>query len=99
MAQYDIYKNRHGTGLLLDVQTDLLSVMNSRVVVPLLERASSPLAARRLNPVFVVEETEYVMMTQMLAAVQIHFLGKAIGTLDTEFAQISDALDMLFKGF
>ncbi|CAM5429606.1 hypothetical protein TMEC54S_03045 [Thauera mechernichensis] len=36
MARFDVYRNSAGEGFLLDVQADLLSHLNTRVVVPLL---------------------------------------------------------------
>jgi toxin CcdB len=42
MAKYDVFPNPSGDGYLLDVQTDLLSDLNTRVVVPLLQTSSAP---------------------------------------------------------
>nr|WP_084591089.1 CcdB family protein [Desulfonatronovibrio magnus] len=36
MSRFDVYPNTGGYGSLLDVQADLLSHLNTRVVVPLL---------------------------------------------------------------
>ena len=55
MARFDIFKNEGGAGYLLDVQSDLLSGLNTRVVVPLLPKSSAPSPAQRLNPVFRVK--------------------------------------------
>jgi toxin CcdB len=52
MARFDIFKNEGEVGYLLDVQSDLLSGLNTRVVVPLLPKSSAPSPAQRLNPVF-----------------------------------------------
>ena len=53
MAKYDVYRRTEQDGYLLDVQTDLLDELKTRVVVPLIAagiRRHSQL--RRLNPVF-----------------------------------------------
>jgi toxin CcdB len=34
MARFDVYRNPAGAGCLLDIQADLLSHLNTRVVVP-----------------------------------------------------------------
>jgi len=52
MARFDIVDNEGGGGYLLDVQSDLLGGLNTRVVVPLLPQSSAPSPAQRLNPVF-----------------------------------------------
>ncbi|WP_227510191.1 CcdB family protein, partial [Marinobacter excellens] len=61
MARFDIFENKDGAGYLLDVQSDLLSGLNTRVVVPLLPKSSAPTPAQRLNPVFNIEGQEVVM--------------------------------------
>ena len=74
MAKYDVYPNPSGDGYLLDVQTDLLSALNTRVVVPLLPKSRAPKPATRLNPVFEIEGQQVVMVTQFLAAVPVGIL-------------------------
>ncbi|TXS89485.1 plasmid maintenance protein CcdB [Parahaliea maris] len=99
MARFDIYLNRGGDGYLLDVQSDLLSGLNTRVVVPLLPRKGAPTPAQRLNPVFLLEGGEVVMATQFLAAVPETELQASIGSLDHAVDEVQAALDMLFLGF
>lgn len=99
MARYDVYQNSHGSGYMLDVQTDLLYGLNTRVVVPLLPEAESPRPARRLNPIFEIQGQQTVMVTQFMAAVPVTELKKVAGNLGGHHDQISEALDMLFKGF
>ncbi|KAB7628227.1 CcdB family protein [Alkalilimnicola sp. S0819] len=99
MARFDIFENEGGAGYLLDVQSDLLSGLNTRVVVPLLPRASAPSPAQRLNPVFSIQGREFVMATQYMAAVPGGELRSGVGSLAEEQGEISAALDMLFLGF
>lgn len=100
MARFDIYENSEGNGFLLDVQSDLLSGLNTRVVVPLLERDNAPTPAKRLNPVFTVIGVEVVMATQFLAAMPAGELKRFIDCLQEEQQHdASAALDMLFMGF
>lgn len=99
MARFDLYPNADGPGLLLDVQSDLMRDLNTRVVVPLVRRREAPKPAGRLNPVFEIDSAEYVMVTQFLAAVPVSELGKRAGNLAYENAVITNALDMLFSGF
>ena len=99
MARFDVYVNSKGEGYLVDVQSDLMSTLNTRVVVPLLPRAIAPEPASRLNPIFCVEGEELVMVTQFMAAVPLKALGSAKGTLSARSFEVDEALDMLFLGY
>lgn len=99
MARFEFFENKAGAGYLLDVQSDLLGGLNTRIVVPLLPQSSAPLPAQRLNPVFSVDGHEVVMATQYLAAVPERELSLKAGSLAMYQDEISGALDMLFLGF
>lgn len=99
MARFDIFKNKGEAGYLLDVQSNLLSGLNTRVVVPLLPKSSAPSPAQGLNPVFSIEGQELVMATQYMAAVPEGELRSAVCSLAEKQDEISAALDMLFLGF
>lgn len=99
MAKYDVFPNPSGDGFLLDVQTDLLSDLNTRVVVPLLPKFSSPKPATRLNPTFEINGEHVVMVTQFLAAVPAGILKSPVGKLNEEIDEITIAVDMLMQGF
>ncbi|WP_371229738.1 CcdB family protein [Roseovarius sp. 2305UL8-3] len=99
MAKYDVHAFPSGDGLLLDVQAELLDHLITRVVVPLLPKATAPQPAARLNPVFEINGEAYVMVPQFLAAVPRSALGDVVSNLEPEFAQITAALDMVFQGF
>jgi len=99
MSRFDIFEKEEGAGSLLDVQSDLLSGLNTRVVVPLLPKSSAPLPAQRLNPVFSINGMEVVMATQYIAAVPETELRFCSGSLAELQDEIVSALDMLFLGF
>lgn len=99
MAKYDVYRLPGGKGYVLDVQTDFLSELATRVVVPLLPSASVSLPAKRLNPVFQINGEAYVMLTQSLAAIPAKELKQPVSRLLEASDEISHALDMLFQGF
>ena len=83
----------------MDVPPDLLSGLNTRVVVPLLQLTEAPIPAQRLNPILEVDNVEVIMATQFLAAVPETELKASVGNLDRSRNEISAALDMLFSGF
>ncbi|PVA05559.1 CcdB family protein [Thalassorhabdomicrobium marinisediminis] len=99
MARFDVFPNPEGPGYLLDVQSDLLDGLNTRVVAPLMPRAHAPEPAKRLNPEFEVEGAAVVMVTQFIAAVPAAILGQPVARLDTASDTITNALDMLTQGF
>ncbi len=99
MAKYDVYPNPDGRGYLLDIQADLLEALNTCVVVPLMPMGDAPIPAKRLNPVFEVGGEEVVMVTQFLSAVPRSVLRGPEGSLKAQFAEITDAVDMLVQGF
>ncbi|GMG82701.1 CcdB family protein [Paralimibaculum aggregatum] len=99
MARFDVYANPDGAGYLLDVQTDLLDGLNTRIVVPLLPANDAPSPAQRLNPVFEIVNQRHVMVTQFIAAVPRAILKEPVTTLADHDAEITGALDMAFFGF
>lgn len=98
MARMDVYRIA-GSGLLVvDCQADLLSDLNTRVVVPLLPVDKAPKPARNLNPVFEIEGDSHVLMAQHLSAVERRELGARVGSLAAHEREIVNALDFLLTG-
>jgi toxin CcdB len=83
----------------LDVQSDILSGLNTRVVVPLMLRSDSPKPAGRLNPTFQINGEMIIMVTQYIAAVPESELKTRVSDLNSYHHEITEALDMLFTGF
>jgi toxin CcdB len=77
MARFDIYRDPDGQGFLLDVQANVMSHLNTRVVVPLMHPAKAPKPAKGLNPEFMIGDVAVVMVTQFLA-VPGRFMGQAL---------------------
>jgi toxin CcdB len=98
MAQFDVYTNTFGAGLLLDCQSDLLDHFRTRFVVPLLLPADVPQPLARLNPVFEIGRVSYMMVTHYAGAVEHRELGVRVGSLAAERLKIIGALDVLISG-
>ncbi len=101
MAQFDVYANTNPdtserVPYLLDVQADILSSLDTRVVVPLVLQMKS---AKHLNPTFEVENKKVVMSTAQIVGVPIFVLKNKIGSLKDKRAEILAALDFLITGF
>ena len=99
MARFDVYRSRVSNGFLLDCQADILAVLNTRLVVPLLPEGTIPQFDRRLNPVMEIADERYVMVTQAAVAVPTAQLGDRAGSLASENFTITAALDMLLTGY
>jgi toxin CcdB len=98
MAQFDVHRLANGPNLVVDCQSHLHDHIDSRFVVPLVPKDDAPTAVRRLNPVFVIDGEEYVMVTQSAAAVARNRLGPVIESLADRGHEIVGALDVLITG-
>lgn len=99
MPRYDLHRSSEDDGYLLDVQSDLLERLDTKVVVPLMPPSMAPVPARRLNPTFTINGRKYVMVTQFLSALMAAELPTAEGNLARHHEEIVAALDLLFQGF
>lgn len=103
MAQFDVYLNSNRATVqtipyLLDVQAALLDTLATRVVVPLVRAETMGLAARRLNPMFNINDNAVVMSIAELAGVSLRALGEKVVSLKEQRDEIVVALDLLFTG-
>jgi toxin CcdB len=99
MARFDVYSIPDGPGFLLDVQADLLSALNTRVVVPLLPLDLAPAPAERLNPVFDIHGHHVSMVTQFMAAMPKSELKTHVLSLERDGLTILAAIDFLHQGW
>jgi toxin CcdB len=98
MARFDLYRNG-SDGYFLDVQTDLISGLGTRLVVPLLAADRVPQPIRRLHPIFEIEGHRFVMATHFMSAVAASQLKQPVGNLIAHYDAIVAARDMIFLGF
>ena len=103
MAQFDVFENpneetNQTVPYLLDVQTDLLDPLSTRVVVPLVAASALGKAITHLNPEFSINNTIVFMSTAELAGVPVKSCGERVGSLKEQRHEIIAALDFLFTG-
>ena len=100
--QGDVHLNADVTSdfapFLLDVQVDLLSDLETRVVVPLVRASAFGRPAGRLHPRFTVHGQEVVMATHLLAAVRRSTLGDCVTSLSGYRDTVIGAIDVLLTG-
>jgi len=104
MPQLILYRNKNpktkkDIPLLLDIQSRLLRDLNTRVVIPLIQKKSSGFKAfTKLTPVFRIEREDFILLTPQLAGVPIKILGEPVGDLVKYRGEIIAALDLLITG-
>jgi toxin CcdB len=104
VAQFTVFRNKNPQSLsavpfLLDVQNDLLSDLETRVVVPL-----SPALAMKgktlgqLMPVLEIEGERFVMLTPQMAGIPKSELGAPVTRVEHHRFEIIAAIDFLLTG-
>ncbi len=104
MAQWTVHRNpntatRGEVPYLLDVQSDLLSGLATRVVIPMFKKAAAPSKAMtRLMPTLRFKNESLVLMVPQLAGIRFRELGEAVGDLSAKRSEVLAALDLLLTG-
>ncbi|GHB70395.1 plasmid maintenance protein CcdB [Psychrosphaera saromensis] len=104
MAQFSLYINKDKSSsraypYLIDVQSDLLSGLESRMVIPLTPLALlDTKAPTHLCPVIQLEEGSFVILTQQMTSVPTKVLKEEVRDLSTFRNEIIAALDFLITG-
>jgi toxin CcdB len=105
MARFDVYAtpghHTDSTPYLLDVQSDLLDGLVSRVVIPLRRRERFPAVplADRLTPTLSIAGAEFILETPKMGAVPRRALSAPVASLAAERERITAAVEFLFPGF
>jgi toxin CcdB len=105
VPQFTVYRNKSPRTkstfpFLVDVQSDLLDQLQTRVVIPLTRTAGlakKPLS--HLTPALTFDGESYVLMTPQLAGAARTDLGAPAGSLAGERHAIVAAMDFLLTGY
>jgi toxin CcdB len=104
MPQFSVYKNKNPKSrstfpYLIDVQSDLLSDLGTRVVVPLIKRgALTRKPIKNLMPAIRVDGQEFIMMVPQLAGIAASDLGAPVANAAEHRGEVVAALDFLITG-
>ena len=104
MSQFTVHRNPNPANkaaipFLLNVQSDLIVDLDTRVAVPLYPAAAMKgIIIRTLMPTFEIDGKQYVMMTPQLAGIPKKVLGTAVTDLSNKRDEIIAALDLLIIG-
>ena len=104
MARFDVYANpdKHESRLIpfyLDVQSDHVKGLQTRVVVPLWKAELLADRTENLNPEFELAGQRVVMDTPALGAVPASAFKAPIANLGSQQLIVQDALDTLFGSY
>ncbi|MCV6606777.1 MAG: CcdB family protein [Campylobacterales bacterium] len=100
--QFDLYKNSNPSTsktfpYLLDIQSDLMENLATRIVVPLSKDVKKPL--KILNPVFEIENEKYIGLFDELSSYPKDLLEEKVGDLSESRDEILKAYDFLIQGY
>jgi toxin CcdB len=105
MARFDVYANpgSHAgtTPYLLDVQSDLLNSLDTKMVIPLRSLKHFPKVKlpTQLTPIFTIEGEDYLLETPKMGAIPRRVLKSSVTSLAQAQDQITAAMDFLFHGY
>lgn len=102
MAQFDVYPSKDNSTpypLFVDIQSELLASLHTRVVIPL-----TPISLIEtkvpdtLCPIFHLEQGEFVLMTQFMSSIPSTALRAPVASLSDFREDIIRATDLLITG-
>ncbi len=105
MARIDVYakpgSHAGTTPYLLDVQSDLLNSLDTKMVIPLRSLKHFPKVKlpTQLTPIFTIEGKEYLLETPKMGAIPQRVLKSRVTSLAQAQDQITAAMDFLFHGY
>ena len=103
MKQFDVYANtdsdtNEAYPYFVDVQTELLEVLNSRVVIPLTTVMPDKGLPNNICPKFEINGEQYYLLTYQITTVASSFLKKHESSLLLNRTDILNSLDFLISG-
>nr|WP_315252889.1 CcdB family protein [uncultured Duganella sp.] len=105
MARFDIYgntgKNRSKVPFLLDIQSNVISGLATRIVIPLrpLSLLPSVHLPTDIFPMIDIDDKQYFLDTPQLGAIPLAELKNKVGSARNRQAAIQGALDRVFGGY
>ncbi len=103
MPRFDLYRNpvrseAKEIPFLLDVQSDFLEMLDTRMIVPLRRADLFRKTIEHLNPLIEHEGHQLVLDTASMASVPRSELKHPVGNVRTLRLDVENALDFLFTG-
>lgn len=105
MPQFDIHVNANPASkaqypYLVDVQSSLLETLETRLVVPLIQKTRfGDKTIKNLTPMLSVKEQEFIVLIPPLAAINKNQLGSVVDNCKAYRNEIVSSIDFLITGF
>ncbi len=105
MAQFDISINNSRSSktdvpYLMDIQSDSVSILGTRIVVPI--RKAADFIDKTINKIHVpleIKNKEYIAFISEMAAISTGMIGSTVANGTPMRTEIIAAIDLLFTGF
>ena len=104
MSQFSLYQNNDKSTAtaypyFVDVQSEMLDTLNTRLVIPLTSvEMLEKKAPTHLCPVIHIDEGDFVILTHQMASVPTKILRDPVNDLSTFINDIIAAIDFLITG-
>lgn len=104
MKQFTVYKNhsrnRQAYPYFIDVQADMLTHLNTRLVMPLTQKTNTNSQVKALTPVITIEQVDYVVLATMITTTDVKNLQDKDAVMDASHLreQLVSAIDMMILG-
>lgn len=99
MARFHVHRIGNDGSLALDVQSNLLDALTTRVMVPLGPFADVATLIPRLNPRLTIDGETFALLTQFITTLPVSAIGPSVADLSVRADEITAATDFLFQGF
>ena len=101
MAQFDVYKNENKrtnkeVPYLLDIQNDILSSLDTRVVIPLVFSLAK---VEKLTKELKIKDEILYLYTDQMATIPLCLLNEKICSIKEQSDEIKNSIDFLIYGF
>ena len=104
MSQFHALKNlendtQRSIPYLMNVQSDLLKHFGTRITIPMrLKQGAALTPSKYLNPEFKIAGELYILVTQMMVATPLEYLGGSVADFRDQSHTITNAIDAVLSG-
>ena len=84
---------------MINVQSSILSDLNSRLVIPVIKKELLKEKIKILNPEITINNEAWIVLTQQMSSISLSILGEEIEDVEMDRSTILSAIDFLITGF